>query len=74
MLPVLELKSSVALILPEVGVTIAIHFTMSLANDHGEVGFFLGVSPIILAETSRRLLSIIFVINATYVVYGGEGK
>ena len=47
-----------ALTLPEVGVAMAKRFTTSLANDRGDVGFFLGVSPIISAETSRRLLSI----------------
>ena len=55
---VLELKDSVASTLPEFGVTTARHFTTSLENDLGDVGFFLGVSLMISAETSRRLLSI----------------
>ena len=55
---VLELKDLAASTLPEVGVTIARHFKTSLANDCGDVGFFLGFSLIISAETSRRLLSI----------------
>ena len=54
----LELKDLVASTLPEFGVTMARCFTMSLENDHDDVGFFLGVSPLLSAETSRRLLPI----------------
>ena len=54
----LELKDLVASTLPEFGVTMARCFTMSLENDRDNVGFFLGVSPLLSAETSRRLLSI----------------
>ena len=52
----LELKDSVASTLPD-GVTIARRSTTSLANDLGDIGFLLGVSPMISADTSRRLLS-----------------
>ena len=57
---VVELKGSAAWTL---GVTIARRFTTSLANDHGDVGFFLGVSPII---SSRNIQETAFhiVINA----------
>ena len=45
--------------LPEVAVTIySKAFYNVIANDHGDVGFFLGVSLIISPEKSRRLLSI----------------
>ena len=44
--------------LPEFGITMARCFTMSLENDRDDVGFFLGVSPMLSTETSRRLLSI----------------
>ena len=53
---VLELKNSAASTLPY-GVTIARRSTTSLENDFGDIGFFLGVSPMISADTSRRLLS-----------------
>ena len=52
----LELKKSAALALPD-GVTIARRSTTSLAKDCGDIGFFLGVSPMISADTSKRLLS-----------------
>ena len=49
----LELKDSAASTQPD-GVTIARCSTMSLANDLGDIGFLLGVSPMISAYTSRR--------------------
>ena len=53
---VLELKNLAASTLPD-GVTIARRSTTSLTNDFGDIGFFLAVSPMISADTSRRLLS-----------------
>ena len=50
------LKNSAASTLPD-GVTIARRSTTSLAKDFGDIGFFLGVSPMISTDTSRRLLS-----------------
>ena len=54
--PALELKNSAALTLPD-GVTIARRLATSLANEFGDIGFFLGVSLMISADISRRLLS-----------------
>ena len=53
---VMELKNSVASTLPD-GVTIARRSTTSLAKDFGNIGFFLGVSLMKSADTSKRLLS-----------------
>ena len=52
-----------ALTLLEVGVTIARNFTTSLVNDRGDVGFFLGISPIMSAENIQETV-IHIVINA----------